>query len=101
MAAAKKIFAMFFFFRDGKKIVRKVLYYIPLNHDDEMLLVDRLSSVTRATIKGTLVIGIIQGALDGIGPRLGSRSDLPLHYRTNAIRDSASDLVLRCRRHDR
>jgi predicted PurR-regulated permease PerM len=61
------LFAMFFFFRDGKKIVRKVLYYMPLNHDDEMLLVDRLSSVTRATIKGTLVIGIIQGALAGIG----------------------------------
>ena len=28
---------------------------------------ERLGSVTRATIKGTLVIGIIQGALAGIG----------------------------------
>ena len=61
------LYAMFFFFRDGKKIVRKVLYYLPLNHDDEMLLVERLASVTRATIKGTLVIGIIQGALAGFG----------------------------------
>ena len=40
---------------------------MPLSHDDEMLLLERLTSVTRATIKGTLVIGIIQGALAGLG----------------------------------
>jgi predicted PurR-regulated permease PerM len=61
------LYAMFFFFRDGKKIVAKIFYYLPLSHIDEMLLLDRLTSVTRATIKGTLVIGIIQGALAGIG----------------------------------
>jgi predicted PurR-regulated permease PerM len=61
------LYAMFFFFRDGKKIVGKILYYMPLSHDDEMLLLERMTSVTRATIKGTLVIGIIQGALAGIG----------------------------------
>jgi predicted PurR-regulated permease PerM len=61
------LYAMFFFFRDGKQIVRKIFYYMPLSHDDEMLLLERLTSVTRATIKGTLVIGIIQGALAGIG----------------------------------
>lgn len=61
------LYAMFFFFRDGKKIVRTIFYYMPLSHDDEMLLLERLTSVTRATIKGTLVIGIIQGALAGIG----------------------------------
>jgi len=61
------LYAMFFFFRDGKKIVSRILYYMPLSHDDEMLLLERLTSVTRATIKGTLVIGIIQGALAGLG----------------------------------
>lgn len=61
------LYAMFFFFRDGKQIVRKIFYYMPLSHDDEMLLLERLTSVTRATIKGTLVIGIIQGALAGVG----------------------------------
>ncbi|HKP05484.1 MAG TPA: AI-2E family transporter [Chthoniobacterales bacterium] len=58
-------YAMFFFFRDGSKIVDKIFYYMPLEHDDEVLLLERLRSVTRATIKGTLVIGVIQGTLAG------------------------------------
>ena len=45
----------------------KILYYTPLRHADEERVLERLGSVTRATIKGTLVIGIIQGALAGIG----------------------------------
>ena len=60
------LYAMFFFFRDGPKIVEKIFYYMPLTHEDEELLLERLTSVTRATIKGTLVIGIIQGALAGL-----------------------------------
>lgn len=59
------IYAMFFFFRDGKKMLEKIFYYMPLDHEDEVLLLERLTSVTRATIKGTLVIGIIQGTLSG------------------------------------
>ena len=60
------LYAMFFFFRDGGTIVAKIFYYMPLGHDDEELLLERLTSVTRATIKGTLVIGIIQGTLAGV-----------------------------------
>ena len=61
------LYAMFFFLRDGGKIVEKILHYTPLSHEDEVLVIDRLTAVTRATIKGTLVIGAIQGALAGIG----------------------------------
>ncbi|HYJ07044.1 MAG TPA: AI-2E family transporter [Chthoniobacterales bacterium] len=61
------LYAMFFFFRDGPKIIEKIFYYMPLTSKDEGLLLERLSSVTRATIKGTLVIGIIQGTLAGLG----------------------------------
>lgn len=61
------LYAMFFFFRDGGSILDKILYYTPLNHEDEVRMLQRLSSITRATIKGTLVIGAIQGALAGIG----------------------------------
>lgn len=60
------VYAMFFFFRDGKTIVEKIFYYMPLDHEDEVLLLERLRSITRATIKGTLVIGVIQGALAGL-----------------------------------
>ena len=61
------LYAMFFFFRDGPKIIEKIFYYMPLTSKDEGLLLERLTSVTRATIKGTVVIGIIQGTLAGLG----------------------------------
>ena len=60
------IYAMFFFFKDGEKILNKIFYYLPLSDEDEALMLQRLTSITRATVKGTLVIGILQGALAGI-----------------------------------
>ena len=61
------IYAMFFFFRDGAKILQRIFYYLPLNDNDEDLMLQRFASITRATVKGTIVIGIIQGALAGVG----------------------------------
>ena len=61
------LYAMFFFLRDGRAILEKIFYYMPLHHEDEELVLQRFTSVTRATIKGTLVIGMIQGALAGFG----------------------------------
>ena len=60
------VYAMFFFFRDGSTIIEKIFYYMPLGHEDEELLLERLRSITRATVKGTLVIGVIQGTLAGL-----------------------------------
>lgn len=60
------LYAMFFFLRDGKAILEKVFYYIPLRHEDELQMIERFTSVTRATIKGTVIIGVIQGTLAGI-----------------------------------
>jgi predicted PurR-regulated permease PerM len=44
-----------------------MLYYLPLKHDEEQMMLDRFISVTRATLKGTLIIGLLQGTLAGIG----------------------------------
>jgi predicted PurR-regulated permease PerM len=60
------LYAMFFFFKDGHKILERIFYYLPLNDEDETRMLARFTSITRATVKGTLVIGIIQGALAGI-----------------------------------
>lgn len=60
------LYAMFFFLRDGRGILEKIFYYMPLSHDDEVLMLERFVSVTKATIKGTLLIGLIQGGLAGI-----------------------------------
>jgi predicted PurR-regulated permease PerM len=60
------LYAMFFFFRDGHKILERIFYYTPLSDEDETRMLAQFASITRATVKGTLVIGIIQGALAGI-----------------------------------
>jgi predicted PurR-regulated permease PerM len=60
------LYTMFFFLMDGDKLLDKILFYMPLNDKDERRLLDRFTSVARATIKGTAVIGIVQGAASGI-----------------------------------
>jgi predicted PurR-regulated permease PerM len=60
------LYAMFFFFKDGRTILERIFYYLPLKDEDESRMLARFTSITRATVKGTVVIGIIQGALAGI-----------------------------------
>jgi len=59
------LYAMFFFLKDGRDVMERILYYVPLGNAEEDQLVERFVSVTRATLKGTLVIGIVQGGLAG------------------------------------
>ncbi|MEO8181109.1 MAG: AI-2E family transporter [Deltaproteobacteria bacterium] len=60
------LYAMYFFLKDGKVVLDKMLYYVPLPPEYETRMLDRFMSVSRATIKGTIIIGSIQGALGGI-----------------------------------
>jgi predicted PurR-regulated permease PerM len=61
------LYAIFFFLVSGRATLRKILYYSPLPQEDEDRIVGRFLSVARATLKGTLVVGIVQGALGGVG----------------------------------
>ena len=60
------LYTMFFFLMDGDKLLSKILYYLPLQDEDEHRMLEKFTSVTRATLKGTAVIGILQGGLAGI-----------------------------------
>jgi predicted PurR-regulated permease PerM len=60
------LYTMFFFLKEGDLILGKILYYVPLTDSVEQRMLDKFTSVTRATIKGTLVIGVIQGTLAGL-----------------------------------
>jgi predicted PurR-regulated permease PerM len=60
------LYAMFFFLLQGRAIVDVVLRSIPMARADQELLLERGVSVTRAMIKGTLVIGALQGGLAGL-----------------------------------
>lgn len=63
-------YTMFFFFRDGRALLDKIRYYVPLSESDQNRLLDRFLSVTRATIKGSMVIGLVQGSLAGVALHL-------------------------------
>ncbi len=56
---------MFYFLKDGRKILDWMFAFTPLSSDDQQLLVATFTSVSRATLKSTLVIGIVQGGLAG------------------------------------
>ncbi len=59
-------FTMFYFFRDGPLLLAKLKYFSPLADDYEEELIRRFLSVSRATIKGTLLVSLIKGALGGL-----------------------------------
>ena len=60
------IYTMFFLLMDGPAMWRAILSHLPLTADDQHQMTDRFLSVTRATIKGTIIIGLVQGALSGL-----------------------------------
>jgi predicted PurR-regulated permease PerM len=60
------LYATFFFLRDGGAIRDRILSYAPLSAEEKERMVERFISVSRATLKGILLIGSLQGALGGV-----------------------------------
>lgn len=61
------LFILFFFFRDGDAMARRIRGLIPLEAKRKARLDGHLQAVTRAVVFGTVVTAIVQGALLGIG----------------------------------
>lgn len=59
------LYTMFYFLTMGDLLLKKILYFLPLQDKDEQRLLGHFTSVARATIKGTLIIGIMQGTICG------------------------------------
>ncbi|MDP8206713.1 MAG: AI-2E family transporter [Candidatus Electryonea clarkiae] len=60
------LFTMFYLFQDGPALLKRFKYLSPLDDIHEERIIDRFLSVSRATIKGTLLLGLIQGTMGGI-----------------------------------
>jgi len=60
------LYALYFFLMDGGPLLDRILGYLPLAEADKRRLVAKFTSVTRATLKGTLLIGLAQGGLAGL-----------------------------------
>lgn len=59
-------FTLFYLFIDGEKAFHYLLKLSPLKNEHEKLLAEKFISISRATLKGTLVVGTVQGLLGGI-----------------------------------
>jgi predicted PurR-regulated permease PerM len=59
-------YALFYFLVDGPRILQSILRYVPLEPGQKEELLERFVSVTRATLRGSLLIGLIQGGVAGL-----------------------------------
>ncbi|MEK7181797.1 MAG: AI-2E family transporter, partial [Patescibacteria group bacterium] len=59
-------FTLFYFLIDGKRALRYIMRMSPLRNEHDKLLVEKFVSISRATLKGTLVVGAIQGFIGGV-----------------------------------
>ncbi|MDO6441223.1 MULTISPECIES: AI-2E family transporter [unclassified Marinobacter] len=66
LGLALMVYLAFFLLRDGSALVDLLIRALPLGDERERLLFAKFAEVTRATVKGNLLIAIIQGALGGI-----------------------------------
>lgn len=59
------LYLLFFLLRDGDELSRRISTAAPLSAPHQRALVENLTLVIRATIKGSVVVAVVQGALGG------------------------------------
>ena len=60
------LFSLFYFFKDGEKMKRRIKDLSPLKPYHEERFVKRFKVIARAVILGTVVIGLIQGTIGSV-----------------------------------
>ncbi|MGQ0752480.1 MAG: AI-2E family transporter [Betaproteobacteria bacterium] len=60
------LYLLFFLLRDGRALSQRVRAAVPLRDDLKRNFFGKFTDVVRATIKGTIVVAIVQGALGGL-----------------------------------
>ncbi len=59
-------FCLYYFFKDGDRLINKIIQLSPLKNSQEEKLLENFIDISRATLKGSLIIAIVQGALTTI-----------------------------------
>lgn len=60
------LYMVFFFFRDGEQLSQSVARAIPLHPQHTRRLLTQFATVVRATVKGNIVVALVQGALGAL-----------------------------------
>jgi predicted PurR-regulated permease PerM len=66
LAMGVMLYLTFFLLRDGTALVARVERCLPLPIDQRRLLMARFVEVVRATIKGSIIVALLQGLIGGI-----------------------------------
>ncbi|OGI16225.1 MAG: hypothetical protein A3E38_01840 [Candidatus Moranbacteria bacterium RIFCSPHIGHO2_12_FULL_54_9] len=59
-------FTLFYFLIDGKRTLKYLMQLSPLRDEHDKLLIKKFVSISRATLKGTIVVSVLQGLLGGV-----------------------------------
>lgn len=60
------LYLLFFLLRDGKELAIRIRKVIPLENHQKALLLEKFTGAIRATVKGNIVVAIVQGGLGGL-----------------------------------
>jgi predicted PurR-regulated permease PerM len=60
------LYLLFFLLRDGEALVRRIRAAVPLRGAQQQALFSKFAVVIRATVKGNIVVAVVQGALGGL-----------------------------------
>lgn len=60
------LYLLFFLLRDGEELSRRIKEAIPLRGEQQRALFSKFTVVIRATVKGNIVVAVLQGALGGL-----------------------------------
>jgi len=63
---ALMLYVTYFLLRDGRALVEKLVAALPLGDERERLLFQKFAEVARATVKGNLLVAMVQGTLGGL-----------------------------------
>ena len=60
------LYLLFFLLRDGDELFRIIKDAVPLRPEQQRAIFSKFATVIRATVKGTIVVAVLQGALGGL-----------------------------------
>lgn len=60
------LYLLFFLFRDGRSLGKQIRATAPLSDAYTYRLIDKFTAVVRATVKGNVIIAIVQGSIGGV-----------------------------------
>jgi predicted PurR-regulated permease PerM len=66
LALGVMLYLTFFLLRDGHELAARIERAIPLTPDQRAVLIAKFVAVIRATIKGSVIVAILQGATGGL-----------------------------------